>query len=188
MTLRHSRDQTQYSGIRRNANEVDMYKITWSTQTETNMTKKITFFLEIKPHPQERIRFHFRGYGKRRQILPYTPEKTRDYQNGVRDMVRQFMQTTDTPEFPKDVPLELQLIFYLPRPKSAKKRLAPTVRPDLSNYIKSTEDGLQRAQKDDTPALIEDDSSICRIVTEKRYVDEDHPEPGILVTVSEWTP
>lgn len=150
---------------------------------------KVTFFLEIKPHPQERIRFHFKGWGKRRQILPYLPEKTRDFQNGVRQMARDYMEANNIPEFPKKIPLELTAIFYLDRPASAKKRLAPIVRPDLSNYLKSIEDGLQRAAKDDKdPALIEDDSSVCRIVCEKRYVDDDYPTAGILVTLAEWSP
>lgn len=153
------------------------------------MTEPVTFYLEIKPHPQERIRFHFKGWGKRRKILPYLPEKTRDFQNCVRQMAREYMALNKIPEFSKKAPLMLTAIFYLDRPASAKKRLAPIVRPDLSNYIKSLEDGLQRATKDDKdPALMEDDSSVCRIVCEKRYVDDEYPIAGVLVTLEEWNP
>lgn len=150
--------------------------------------KSVELFLEIQPAPQERVRFHFKGWGKRRRIMPYIPEKTKVFQNTVRDMCRQYMSEFGIDEFGKTNPLAITAIFYLPRPKSAKNRLAPTVRPDLSNFFKALEDGLQRAVKDDTPALLEDDSAVCYICTQKRYVDTEYPEPGILVRISEWTP
>ena len=154
------------------------------------MQNKITFFLEIDPHPQERIRFHFSGWGKRRKISPYLPEKTKVFQNTVRSMVRQFMADNDLPEYAKLTPIAMEVIFYLKRPKAMPKgRLGPIVRPDLSNYLKAVEDGLQRAAKDDdAPAMFEDDSAICSIYCEKRYVDEDNPTPGCLVTVYQYDP
>lgn len=144
----------------------------------------ITFFIELKPHPQERIRFHIRGRGKRMKIFPYYPEKTREFQDTLREMVRIYMAENDIPEFPKGTPLSLELVFYLAKPKSTKREW-PTVRPDLSNFIKSAEDGLQRSTKEDTPALVEDDSSIVRLVAEKRYIEGDM-EPGIMVTIGEY--
>lgn len=150
---------------------------------------KIQLWLDIKPHPQERIRFHIRGRGKNMRIFPYLPEATKEYQNGIRSMVRKYMRENGIAEFAKDGPLYFEAIFYLKRPASAKKRIAPTVRPDLSNYLKAVEDGIQRAAKEDiAPALLEDDSSICAIYCEKRYCDETWPTPGVLVTVSNWSP
>lgn len=153
------------------------------------MENKIQFWLDMKPQPQERIRLHIRGRGKYMKVFPYLPEATRDYQNGIRRQVRELMETNGWSEFPKDGPLYMEAIFYLHRPASAKKRVAPTVRPDLTNYLKAVEDGIQRATKDDiAPSLVEDDSSICAIYTEKRYCDETWPAPGILVTISNWCP
>jgi len=150
------------------------------------MHKPISFYLEIKPQAQERIRFKFKGFGKYRTITPYTPEKTREFQDSVRAMVREYMRVNDVTEFPKTMALEMQVTFYLPRPASAKKRLFPTVRPDLSNFLKSIEDGMQKAAKgDDEPALFADDSSICKIICEKKYVDDEYPTPGILVALRE---
>lgn len=146
------------------------------------MQNRVDLFLELKPHPQERVRFHIRGSRRRPNITPYYPKNTRDFQNAVREMVRQHMADCGIVEFEKGQPLYMGAIFYLNKPKSAKREW-PTVRPDLSNFFKAVEDGMQRASKDDEPALIEDDSSICIAHVEKRYVNEDYPEPGILLTV-----
>lgn len=145
------------------------------------------FFIQMEPQPQERIRFHFKGFGRKRKILPYIPQKSREAQDLIRSLARQYMEEFDLPEFSKEHPLKLTAIFYLRKPKSVK-RLWPTVRPDLSNYLKLLEDGLQRAVKDDSPALLEDDSAICSAYCEKRYCDDEHPTPGVLVRVEQWRP
>ena len=145
------------------------------------MRNSLKFWLDIKPHPQERIRISFR----RRQARAYYPEKTVEFQSAIREMTREYMEEFGIPEYPKGVPLYLNVVFYLLRPKSAKRDY-PTVRPDLSNYIKSLEDGMQRRSKNDDPSLIEDDSCIVRMVAEKRYVDDEHPEPGILVEIGQY--
>jgi Holliday junction resolvase RusA-like endonuclease len=103
----------------------------------------------------------------------------------VRETVQQYMEEEGLAEFGKDRPLYLSAVFYLPKPKSTKREW-PTVRPDLSNFFKSLEDGLQREKKDSDPALMEDDSAICSISCEKRYVNEEYPEPGILVEIGEF--
>lgn len=149
-----------------------------------SISKPITFYLTIAPQAQERIRFYIR----RGKISPYTPDKTKSFQSTVREMVRQYVKDNDIDILDKTTVLKLTAIFYLARPKSAKKRLAPYVRPDLSNFLKSLEDALQPGKDDKDPVLFEDDSSICSIYCEKRYVDNEYPEPGILVTVEEWRP
>ena len=141
---------------------------------------KLRMWFDIRPHPQERIRISFRGG----RAKAYYPEKTVEFQSDIRSMVRDYMDRFNVPEFPKDVPLEVTMTFYLAKPKSAKREW-PTVRPDLSNYIKSLEDGLQRQSKNDVPALLEDDSSICRITATKRYITDG--DPGILIEIGEMT-
>jgi hypothetical protein len=44
---------------------------------------------------------------------------------------------------------------------------------------------MQRSGKSDLPALLEDDSSICKIVISKQYVTEDVPLPCIVVNIME---
>lgn len=62
-----------------------------------------------------------------------------------------------------DEPVELSVIFYLPRPKTATRDY-PAVMPDLDKLIRSVGDSL-------TGTIIRDDSRIIRIQAEKRYAD-----------------
>ena len=149
------------------------------------MSNKITLYLEIAPVAQERVRFHFKGWGKRRQIMPYIPEKTKTFQNTVRAMVREYMDEFDIPAFGKDLPLSVEVTFYLRPPKKMPKgRTMPTVRPDLDNYLKAILDAIQPAVKDDDEdALLTDDSAVCQIMCRKLYCTPEYPEPGILLEV-----
>lgn len=153
------------------------------------MFDTITLFLEIAPVAQERIRFHFKGWGRRRQILPYIPTKTREYQNSVRAMVREYMSEFGIEPFDKNSPLELDITFYLKPPKTMPKgRTLPTVRPDLDNYLKALLDAIQPAAKgDDEPALLADDSSVCEIRCRKVYCNSENPEPGVLLIATRLT-
>lgn len=77
---------------------------------------------------------------------------------------------------PYDGPLEVCFEFYRPVQTSISKkerarRLSgvhrPTVKPDLSNYIKALEDGLNGI-------IWIDDNQIVQIVAEKFYADQPH--------------
>jgi crossover junction endodeoxyribonuclease RusA len=60
-------------------------------------------------------------------------------------------------------PVELSIIFYLPRPKTATREF-PAVMPDLDKLIRSVGDSL-------TGTVIRDDSRIIDIHASKRYAD-----------------
>ena len=84
-----------------------------------------------------------------------------------------------------DEPLEVDLLFFFPRPQShytgkgAIKRAAPRhhiTKPDRDNLEKSTLDALNGS-------LWRDDSLVVGGYTSKRYVDELQTDPGVLVTV-----
>lgn len=64
-----------------------------------------------------------------------------------------------------DGPLELEVIFHMPRPKSAPKTvdIADFRLPDTSKLVRSTEDSLT------TAGVWVDDARVSRIVAEKRY-------------------
>jgi crossover junction endodeoxyribonuclease RusA len=66
-----------------------------------------------------------------------------------------------------DEPVELSLIFYLPRPKTATRDF-PAVMPDLDKLIRSVGDSL-------TGTIIRDDSRIIAISAQKRYADDRGP-------------
>ena len=71
------------------------------------MSNEITFWLDITPRPQERLRFHIRGRGKRMKIFPYIPEKTKEYQEDIRNRARQWVAREYLHEFTKDQALYL---------------------------------------------------------------------------------
>ncbi len=60
-------------------------------------------------------------------------------------------------------PVELSIIFYLPRPKTATREF-PAVMPDLDKLIRSVGDSL-------TGTVIRDDSRIIAIQAKKLYAD-----------------
>jgi Holliday junction resolvase RusA-like endonuclease len=70
---------------------------------------------------------------------------------------------------PLDGPLSATMVFTFLRPKSVKrsKRSHPSVSPDLSKIVRSTEDALK------TAGVIRDDCLIVELVARKTYENED---------------
>lgn len=66
---------------------------------------------------------------------------------------------------PIDDPVELSVIFYLPKPKTATREL-PSVMPDLDKLIRAVGDSLTDA------GIIRDDSRIVRIHAQKLYAGD----------------
>lgn len=89
------------------------------------------------------------------------------------------------PSVPLDGPLELRVVFTLPRPKSAAKaRWSPDRKPDLSKLIRSTEDALTDA------GLWADDARVVSVVASKVWPDLINifgslPIPGAVIAVGE---
>lgn len=74
-----------------------------------------------------------------------------------------------------DEPLCLDVTFFMPRPKSAKRRSTPARRPDLDKLLRAVLDPITKSR------LIFDDSRIVELVARKAYADD--REPGALVRV-----
>ncbi|TAM65347.1 MAG: RusA family crossover junction endodeoxyribonuclease [Microbacteriaceae bacterium] len=69
-------------------------------------------------------------------------------------------------------------LFILPRPTSLPKRhTLPTRRPDLSKLLRSIEDSL-------TGLIYTDDSRITTEHVRKRFVNAQHPVPGVIIRIS----
>ena len=66
---------------------------------------------------------------------------------------------------PIDDPVELSVIFYLPKPKTATREL-PSVMPDLDKLIRAVGDSLTDS------GIIRDDSRIVAIHAQKRYAGD----------------
>lgn len=102
------------------------------------------------------------------QVRVFDPAQSRDWKRTVLAQVLPLR-----PAVPLDEPLGLSLTFYLPRPKSAPKRVTlPTTRPDTSNMLKAVEDAL-------LGVIFRDDSLLVDIIARKRY----DPAPGVQILV-----
>lgn len=77
---------------------------------------------------------------------------------------------------PIDGNLEVEVIFYLPRPASVT-RLLPNVKPDLDKLLRGIFDGLK--------GFISDDARIVRVTGSKLYADQ--KPPGALVRIEKIT-
>lgn len=135
------------------------------------------FEFDIEPVEQARPRAVRFGKG----IRMYAPKKVAVYKKQLGYLARQAMQERGLE--PYDGPLEVCMEFYRPvqaslSQKERARRLSgvhrPTVKPDLSNYIKALEDGLNGI-------IWIDDNRIVQIVAEKKYSDR----PRIVIEVNE---
>ena len=78
-----------------------------------------------------------------------------------------------------DGPVAVTAAFFLPRPKSAKKRLVPHVKPDLDKLIRAVGDSLAPYKQ---PGVLKDDSRIVTWRATKDY--DDAYKSGALIYVS----
>ena len=102
-----------------------------------------------------------------RQGRAYTPKKTHDYESEVALMAKQAMGTQE----PLETPVAVYVYVTFPIPQSySKKRTEAclngsekhTKRPDLTNIVKSIEDGMNGV-------VYKDDSQITSIHATKVY-------------------
>ncbi len=124
--------------------------------------------IPMTPVSKGRARITKRGFA-------YTPKKTRDAEDEIRTYLLPASLNINT--IWSGVPLKLEVVFYVPQPKSKpKKRDYPITRSDLDNYLKLLLDSI-------TGCLIHDDSVIVTINAKKRYSDT----PCIDFTLQEET-
>lgn len=107
----------------------------------------------------------------------YTPKKTQEYEEYVKACwVAKYGSIQ-----PSERPLEMNIVFYLPIPKSYSKkqkaeilsgRLKHTKKPDIDNLIKSALDALNGL-------AYADDSKIIKVAAEKQYSEKPRTELSI---------
>lgn len=128
------------------------------------------FEFDIEPVEQARPRATRMGKG----IRLYDPKKVTVFKKRLGMLAKQ--QMLDRGLEPFDGPLEVYMEFYRPVQASISKkerarRLSgvhrPTVKPDLSNYVKATEDALNGI-------LWVDDNLIVTETSEKFYAEQPH--------------
>lgn len=134
------------------------------------------FEFDIEPVEQARPRATRFGKG----IRLYDPEKVTVFKRQLGMLAKQ--QMLDRGLEPFDGPLEVCMEFYRPVQASISQRERarrlsgthrPTVKPDLSNYVKALEDALNGI-------IWIDDNRIVQIVAEKKYSDR----PRIVIEVN----
>lgn len=138
------------------------------------MTKPLlSFTIKATPEPQLRPRVSMIGGHPH----VYDPKSTRDFKKIVTKLASAEMGKTE----PIDGPLKVSFTFYRPVQQSLSKaefeRRAvgdelPTVKPDVSNYLKAVEDALNGV-------VWVDDKAITTEVIKKRY----STTPRIMVKV-----
>jgi Holliday junction resolvase RusA-like endonuclease len=114
----------------------------------------ISFTLAIDPVPKARPKFRRQG----KWVRTYTPSETVRFESDFKVLARPYK-----PEKPLEGPVKLLIDFYFRRPKSVpKKRVYPSVKPDIDNLIKAVKDA-------GNSYFWKDDSLICEIAAGKYY-------------------
>jgi Holliday junction resolvase RusA-like endonuclease len=80
-------------------------------------------------------------------------------------------------------PVSLEIVFSLPKPKSAKRFAMPDKKPDLDKLQRSTFDALKSA------GVFEDDSRVVCVNAKKRYAGDVNAMavPGAMIFVEKFT-
>lgn len=111
---------------------------------------------------------------------PYVQEQSAKTLVPWRSAVREAALTARGVEDMMLLPVRLQVIFYMPRPASVtpKKRLYPSVAPDLDKMVRGVGDALKDA------GVYKDDAQVVAINASKVYATEDiRYSPGAWIVV-----
>ena len=120
----------------------------------------ISYFIEGEPAPQgSKTGFVKNG----RVVMVEASKKVKPWRAAVAKKTAQHMSWETLN--PMDNPVEIALVFYLPKPKTVK-RTWPSVKPDLDKLIRSTFDGLT------TGGLYTDDALVVAVSASKEYATD----------------
>lgn len=73
-----------------------------------------------------------------------------------------------------DEPFAADLTFYMPRPKSASKRVHCSVKPDLDKLVRGALDPI-------VGIVVTEDSRMVQVTARKVYADADNPAGVVMV-------
>lgn len=132
--------------------------------------KKMDIRIIGNPVAQGRPRAFRRG----KFIGMYDPKQSKDWKSIVAFQAKQQLNGNKLLEGA----LQMNLLFLMPRPKGIKKDIfRHTKKPDLDNLCKAIKDALK-------DICYKDDSQICVLQSEKRYIYTILPEePGVMIEI-----
>ncbi len=136
--------------------------------------KAITFFVAGKPVPQPRQRHKILKTRSGNDFVHNYTSKTHMVQ-GWKALVYYAAKSNITSMITG--PVRLSLHFYLPKPKSVKRKY-PFVKPDVDNLAKAVMDALTIA------SIYTDDARVIDMDMKKRYADTENPM-GVHITIEE---
>ena len=139
------------------------------------MTFMLHFEIEITPVAKGRPRYARRG----NFVQTYTPTKTREYEDVIRENSKLAMGMSD----PLETPLNVYLCFGMPIPSSTPKKALEGYLDGSVKHIKKPDlDNLTKAVLDAMNGVVYlDDNQICRLTIEKNY----DTVPKISISVRE---
>jgi len=120
----------------------------------------ISYFIEGIPAPQgSKTGFVKNG----RVVMVESSLKVKPWRAAVAEQTARYMSWETLN--PLDNPVEIALVFHLPKPKTVKREW-PSVKPDLDKLIRSTFDGLT------TGGLYTDDALVIAVSASKQYATD----------------
>ena len=119
-----------------------------------------SYWIDGEPAPQGSKN----GFVKNgRVVMVESSKKVKPWREAVAAQTRR--QLENLYGFPLTTPVEIALVFHLPRPKTVTRKW-PAVKPDLDKLIRSTFDGLT------TGGLYTDDALVIAVSASKQYATD----------------
>lgn len=132
----------------------------------------ITIFVPGTPVAQSRPRFARRG----KFVTTYDAAPAKDYKSWVKARAMEAMKEAGLTMIGRDVPLHLQAVINLVKPKSKPKKVTqPTSKPDCDNVLKGLQDAMESI-------VYEADQQIVSVSVRKQY----HVCPGVIITIQKY--
>jgi Holliday junction resolvase RusA-like endonuclease len=120
----------------------------------------ISYWIDGEPAPQgSKTGFVKNG----RVVMVESSLKVKPWRAAVAEQTARYMSLETLN--PLDSPVEIALVFHLPRPKTVTRKW-PAVKPDLDKLIRSTFDGLT------TGGLYTDDALVIAVSASKQYATD----------------
>ena len=135
----------------------------------------IDLFIKGIPVPQGRPRARTFQKGGKTVVIMYDPKTSKDWKADIAKQGATHALENQAKYF-EGIALKMELIFYMPRPKSLPKKVKHHIKkPDCDNLAKAVKDGLEGV-------FYKNDSQVCDLRIQKVYCEE---HPGVRVRIEQ---